>query len=188
MQLLCCDVDGTVFNSRELVRRAYQEVGVTQPDGAWGRRWQDWLIDYFDGDEGRALTAHAQKTQRYMELLIRTDLQQYALPAAVVARHWFQRHGDRSVSYLTAGTRATAFSALSRLGIAGRMLGGLTYDQRLAALLDTPRGTVYLDDNAETIAQLRADAPDIIAIDIRGMDQSSITSAIRHRRLSFAHS
>lgn len=36
------DLDGTLLDSRDAVRRAYAEVGVTMPDDAWGRPWQTW--------------------------------------------------------------------------------------------------------------------------------------------------
>jgi phosphoglycolate phosphatase-like HAD superfamily hydrolase len=178
MRLLCCDVDGTIFNSRELVRRAYASVGVAQPDASWGLCWQDWLIDYFDGDKLKALTVHSQKTEAYVSLLIRTDLKQYELPTTAVARTWRKRYGDKSVSYLTAGTASTASSVVQRLNIAGTLLGGLRYEQRLSALLNVPHGTVYLDDNAETIANLHRDAPGIHAIDIRDLTVDDIMRRI----------
>ena len=36
------DLDGTLLDSRDAVRRAYLEAGVVMPDDAWGKPWQVW--------------------------------------------------------------------------------------------------------------------------------------------------
>src|SRR5688572_14031374 len=103
MRSLWLDVDGTIIDSRALVERAYRDVGVQVPSGAWGRRWQDWLVDVCGSFE-LALETHIRKTDVYANLIMRTDLTEYALPAAQVARRWIKQHGSKAARYLTAGT------------------------------------------------------------------------------------
>jgi len=60
---VCFDIDGTLFDTRELVRQSYSDVGVVMPNSAWGLPWQDWL----DSE-----TLHDSKTERYITRLDET--------------------------------------------------------------------------------------------------------------------
>jgi len=165
---LYLDVDGTIVNSRELVARAYAAAGVKLPENAWGRRWQDWLVDHLGGDYDRAVEVHRRKTEAYADMLLRTDLRQYALPAARVAAFWRRMCGETHVRYLTASTPQTAFSIVSRLGIGATLHGGLSYEGRLAHLRAAPAGTIYVDDNMRTLSRLTCDAPNVRLIAATG--------------------
>lgn len=57
------DLDGTLVDTREAVRRAYEYAGVTMPADAWGRPWHEWLT----GPD--ASRKHAVKNQVYMKTL-----------------------------------------------------------------------------------------------------------------------
>jgi phosphoglycolate phosphatase-like HAD superfamily hydrolase len=39
------DLDGTLVDTKELVRAAYKRVGVTPPDDFFGKSWREWLKD-----------------------------------------------------------------------------------------------------------------------------------------------
>lgn len=60
------DMDGVLVDTHQLVIDAYRQVGVEMPEGAWGKPWHEWLIDYFDGDIPLASDAHTKKTDVYM--------------------------------------------------------------------------------------------------------------------------
>lgn len=178
-RLLLLDVDGTVINSHELVRRSYESVGVELPEGAWGRRWQDWLIDACDGDRERAELLHKQKIDAYSDLLLRTDLKQFELPGAPLARNWRMWYGRPYLGYLTAGAAETACTIAARLHGEATVHGELTYPERLKHLLAAPHGTIYLDDNLDTIAQLTVDAPHLSLIAITGQPYAAVLHEVR---------
>lgn len=184
MHYLYFDVDGTVVNTRHLVARAYADVGVTMPDHAWGVRWEDWLIDYFDGDVERARKIHRLKGDRYSTLLLRYDSKTYELPAARIARVAIL--GGHCVRYLTAGTATTAINALSRLGISSQLTGHLTYEERLAHLRRAPHGAIYLDDNLDTIAQLAADIPTLGLVAVTNQTYDELAYEVRRCRAQLA--
>lgn len=54
------DLDGVLADTRELVVRAYADVGVIMPPEVWGRPWHEWL---------HSVTLHAAKTERYVQLI-----------------------------------------------------------------------------------------------------------------------
>lgn len=178
-RLLYFDVDGTIVNSRELVTKAYEAVGVKMPAYAWGLRWQDWLVDHCEGADELARLLHERKSHEYVKLLTRSDIQRYALPAAQLARHALLNYGVNSVRYLTASTDSTAYSIVSRLGIAATLTGNLSYDQRRDVLADAPTGTVYLDDNEETLDQLKRDLPNLATIHINGQSFDELLVQVR---------
>jgi hypothetical protein len=170
-------VDETIIDSRALVERAYRDVGIKIPADAWGRRWQDWLVDLC-GSYELALETHARKMDVYGALLMRTDLTQFELPAAHVVRRWIKAHGTDSVRYLTAGSATTAYGIIMRLGISSQLSGNLTYAERLGALHSAPPGTTYLDDNEVTLFKLKSDAPELNLIWINGQTRAELERQI----------
>lgn len=178
---LCSDVDGTIIDSRALVRRAYAEVGVDMPDDAWGRPWNEWLIELVGSARGADLI-HNAKIYAYERLLHRADIGELELPAAAVVRDVLSCFGPRSVQYLTAGTYLTARTAVDRLDVDAPVFGSLTYDGRLAHLLDVPHGTIYLDDDATTIERLRDDAPHLRLVHVSGQSVDELLIEIARLR------
>lgn len=59
MRYFVFDLDGTLLDSRDAVRRAYLEVGVTMPDDAWGTPWQSWC----------GIEEHSAKVRVYQRML-----------------------------------------------------------------------------------------------------------------------
>lgn len=60
------DLDGTLFLTRELVRRAYLEVGVVMPDDAWGEPASRWL-PIVAGKRWQYV--HEAKNEKYLRLI-----------------------------------------------------------------------------------------------------------------------
>jgi phosphoglycolate phosphatase-like HAD superfamily hydrolase len=61
------DLDGTLVNSRAAVTEAYRRAGVVMPEDAWGKPWQEWLVDPVT----RALRhdVHNEKNRIYLSVL-----------------------------------------------------------------------------------------------------------------------
>lgn len=166
--LLCSDIDGTIIDSRELVTNAYKQVGVTMPDHAWGSPWRSWLPVIFDNNLDIAAQVHLQKNRIYRDMLHTTDIRQYALPAAQFIREVMIKYGSSCVTYLTACSRRNAQIITDQLRISGVIHAELTYERRANLLSCTPHGTIYLDDNLDTISKLTVDEPHIRSVAIVG--------------------
>lgn len=57
------DLDGTLVDTKELVRKAYIHAGVVPPDDFFGKTFFEW----FTGDPQEAQEVHSNKQQYYME-------------------------------------------------------------------------------------------------------------------------
>lgn len=151
---LSLDVDGTVLDTRELNRRAYEEVGVTVPEHAWGLRWEAWLPTASGYELEEAALLHRAKVEVYTRLLETTELEPLLLPPGRVARAHLAR-GFGPVLYFTAGSRSTTTLLLARLGILGHVEAELDYDRREKLLTSVPPGSAYVDDRLDTVVRLR---------------------------------
>lgn len=155
-RLLSFDVDDTILATRELVTRAYREIGVELPEHAWGLRWEAWLPALFGGDLEQAALVHRAKTAVYEELVRDVDLHQLLLPPGRLA--YAHLSGARGpVRYFTSASSRPVTIILARLGILGRVESGLDYDRRAKLLRDLPPDTPYVDDRLDTIVRLRRD-------------------------------
>jgi phosphoglycolate phosphatase-like HAD superfamily hydrolase len=180
-RLLAFDVDGTIADTRDLSAKAYAEVGVAVPDGAWGVRWQVWLTDLLGGDLERATDTHARKTAIYASVLRQADLRPLVLPAGRLA-YTHLAGGRRPVRYLTAGSSHTATILLARLGILGPLESNLTYRERWRELRRMPGGTPYVDDNEQTIRTLATDCPHLNLIHYSGQSYEQLTEEVLWKR------
>lgn len=66
--LYAFDLDGTLFNTKALVKRCYEEFGIEMPADAFGKTWREWLIPLCGGDELKAQWVHDEKNTLYAKL------------------------------------------------------------------------------------------------------------------------
>lgn len=146
------DFDGVLVDTEALVRKAYREVGVTMPEGAWGKPWWMWLDDP---------SAHARKTVRYVEMIRNGELSLGLLPPLDVAVR-LMREGA-SVFILTGASRevVTAFQQTYADDLRDPPIPILDtscdFAQKLNCLLslsDCYERVVYVDDDRQTCEDL----------------------------------
>lgn len=94
------DVDGVLIDSKSLVARCYEQVGVTMPEGAWGKPWHEWL------DDGRK---HERKTNLYVEAI--EDGEATWLDGRDIVAYYLRKGSP--VCFVT-GASLRAFSAIYR--------------------------------------------------------------------------
>lgn len=141
------DIDGVLVDTREIVRRAYAEVGIELPDQLWGSTWRTWLPERCGGDLLRAQAVHDQKTQSHLDLLSRSRVTTLAGAEAARALHscgW-------TVKFITSGTREVVQRTLDSADpslsgfLAGTDLDSMGKRRALDGI--SPAGGVYVDDN-----------------------------------------
>jgi phosphoglycolate phosphatase-like HAD superfamily hydrolase len=64
------DLDGVIADTRGLVKRAYDIVGVDMPDYAWGLSWQEWLPQVIKVGGELARQTHQAKCEIYRTLCL----------------------------------------------------------------------------------------------------------------------
>lgn len=145
------DLDGTLVDTETLVRRAYELVGVTMPDDAWGMAASQWLVAACDGDEERARELHELKNTAYRTLLHAHGIER--LPAASLALELnSKRHKDRfSVGILTGASYDAAFAVrrAARLQQLPFISVGASFELKASMLRDLAPTGVFFDDNLE---------------------------------------
>ncbi|MEU7476662.1 hypothetical protein AB0A63_11825 [Lentzea sp. NPDC042327] len=141
------DIDGVLVDTREIVRRAYAEVGIELPDRLWGSSWRIWLPELCGGDLLRAQAVHDQKTQAHLDLLSETRVATLAGAEAARALHsrgW-------TVKFITSGTREVVRRTLDSAdpSLSGFLAGTDLDSTGKRRALDgiSPAGGVYVDDN-----------------------------------------
>jgi phosphoglycolate phosphatase-like HAD superfamily hydrolase len=180
-RLLSFDVDGTILATRDLVTRAYREIGIEMPEHAWGLRWEAWLPSLFDGDLEQATIVHRAKTEVYEELVRDVNLRELLLPPGRLAyAHLAGARGP--VRYFTAGSSRPATIILARLGILGRVESGLDYDRRAKLLRDLPPNTPYVDDRLDTIVRLQRDGLKLNLVHFRGQSYEKLLEDVLWNR------
>ncbi|WP_157528525.1 hypothetical protein [Nocardia sp. NRRL S-836] len=141
------DIDGVLVDTREIVRRAYAEVGVELPDHLWGTTWRNWLPPLCGGDLLRAQVVHDRKTRSHLDLLSRTRVT--TLAGAEAARELHSR--GWTVKFITSGTREVVQRTLHSADPSlNGFLAGTDLDstgKRKALEEISPAGGVYVDDN-----------------------------------------
>lgn len=141
------DVDGVLVDTREIVRRAYAEVGIELPDRLWGSTWRTWLPELCGGDPLRAQAVHDQKTRSHLDLLGTSRVA--TLAGADAARELHSR--GWIVKFITSSTREVVRRTLDSAdpSLSG-FLAGTDLDstgKRRALDAISPAGGVYVDDN-----------------------------------------
>lgn len=154
----CFDLDGTLVDTSDLNRKAYDMVGVTVPTYVDGLPWQSWLVEYA-GSYRAATHLHLRKISEYVKLLLGTTVDDLRLPPLDIALNLFTCDPD-SVVVLSAASTPAVTQLLQICGIHGvQMEAGLTYPQRLGHVRQLAESyhVHYLDDNKATIMNMRRD-------------------------------
>lgn len=170
------DLDGTLLNTWDLNRQAYETVGIKIPESAHGLPWQEWLPDYCNGNVEIAATLHRAKTQLYLRHLIESDLVGMELPALEVARELFADNPTR-VKILTAASILSTRRLMNRLGFdAIEYHAELQYDvrRRHLAAWSAHASVTYVDDSPKTLMRLREDAVDVRLVQYTGQDLTTL--------------
>lgn len=155
-QTVSFDVDGTLVNTRELNRLAYESVGVSIPDDAWGKPWHEWLPRVTGLRSHDACALHSTKIKRYEAALIDVNPAELELPPGRLARELSHGdHGQYNVVLLSAGSRTTV-NAITRIIDVHPLEthARLPLVDRLGVLTALGSG-VYVDDLAHTTAAVR---------------------------------
>lgn len=176
------DLDGTLVNTQELNRLAYEKVGITIPSDAWGKRWQDWLIDIVGDDLLEARRIHEQKSDVYFTLLHNSSVRTLELPATRVARDIYLR-GNNVTYCLTAAAMRTARLILDRLGLHILLASNLSYKDR-HNILDTSSHThqiTYVDDNEDNVTRLRQDLPKLHVVRYTNQSYEQLSEEVYKR-------
>lgn len=98
------DFDGTLFDTHDAVYAAYAEIGVTMPDDAWGKAWQEWLPACAPPAEDAftwAYTAHSAKNVAMARHLGRVR------PLPTMEELWRLARGHHDI-YIMTGASAEA--------------------------------------------------------------------------------
>lgn len=133
------DLDGTLIDSQEAVRRAYEAAGVRMPPEAWGKPWREWL-----GDEA----AHRRKEALYPEFL-----RQYARPKAL-----YRTAQRLRAPVLTGASGAAAKAVQEAFGPLSVALAGATAEAKGRWLAARAAGGFYVDDLLHDDPRLRRQA------------------------------
>lgn len=171
------DLDGTLLNTAELNRQAYETVGVKIPNYAAGLPWTEWLPEYCGGNVEIAATIHRQKTYIYLRQLIETDIAGMELPALEVAQEIYADNPTR-VRILTAAATLSTRRLMNRFRMdTAEYRAELQYNERRRILSSwrTMATVHYLDDNIKTIRQLNEDLTDPIINTVHYYGQDAAT-------------
>lgn len=151
------DLDGTLVNTYEAVRRAYLEVGVEMPTDAWGQPWQEWCSP----------VQHAAKCLVYPEFVRRYATR---LPLYDFAR-------DTRAPVLTGASLEAVRAVQQCFGPLNIRGVEQTITDKITALGDfsSDLRRVYVDDDSKALAlvALRTDwvimSPDVARMILRGV-------------------
>lgn len=133
------DLDGTLVDNKALVMRAYSEVGVAVPEGAWGKPWRAWLDDPL---------LHHKKNVRYLELIEQGFIE------TTSAYDYVVKHNIHPV-VLTGASDVAAAAILERLFPRGyTLVAEMSMADKYEYLGYHTEIDRYLDDSAETIDAL----------------------------------
>lgn len=170
------DLDGTLIDTMEINRQAYETVGVKMPASAAGLSWLEWLPEYCGGNYEIAAALHRQKGSIYLRRLIETDLEGMRLPALEIAQELYADNPTR-VKLVTAASLLTTRRLINRFQFDTiEYHAELVYRERMTLLRNWAMfaDVVYLDDSPKTVEKLRVDAPDIKVIHYTGQDLETL--------------
>lgn len=170
------DLDGTLLDTAELNRQAYETVGVKIPASAAGLSWVEWLPKMFGDNYEVAATLHRQKTSIYLRALIESDLKGMELPALEIAQELYADNPAR-VKILTASSLLSTRRLVNRFMVDTiEYHAELQYEKRMTLLRGWAMfsSVTYVDDNIKTVEKLRVDAPDINVIHYTDQDLDTL--------------
>lgn len=145
MDAVIFDMDGVLVDTKEANRMAYEAVGVTMPENAFGKPWTDWLIDAVGNNLDEADLRHRAKTDAYGAMIPYIN----TLPPASLM-DGLMSTGKVFVGIVTGAARTTAEAILEqRLQLGPKtLLGtGCTVDEKRHIIFNLPYDrVVYIDD------------------------------------------
>jgi phosphoglycolate phosphatase-like HAD superfamily hydrolase len=144
-RLVAFDIDGTLADTRGLVKESYRLAGVDMPDHVWGAPWSSWLYARTES-RAQAVSIHARKTEIYLKLI--NDRPPRKLPAVLVAKALI-RDGI-TVKFLTGASPRAARAILEQCQLTTDGLIGYscTSTDKIELLKDEdPRFGLYVDDD-----------------------------------------
>jgi FMN phosphatase YigB (HAD superfamily) len=157
------DLDGTLFDTRALVREAYLKAGVVMPDDAWGKPAVEWLPDVTDREHWKWI--HEKKTIYYDRLIRESP------PARTTAcRAMIDLALSGCPTYIITGASREATTALLS-GLQSyhyRVLGcGCNLEVKVFTVQKVgARGMVYVDDDAKACEAMREIGCETICYDL----------------------
>lgn len=175
-QMWCFDLDGTLIDTAEINRQAYETVGVKMPARAAGLSWLEWLPEYCGGNHDIAATLHREKMHIYLRRLIETDVKGMTLPALEIAQELYADNPTR-VKILTAASLLSTRRLVNRFGLDTiEYHTELPYGKRMTLLRNWAMfaDVTYVDDSPKTVEKLRIDAPNIKVIHYAGQDRKTL--------------
>lgn len=174
MKKVVFDLDGTLADTEELVRRSYELVGVTVPVDAWGKPASEWL-PAIEGDDWHEV--HRLKNVAYDVLLNKEGVKE--LPAAHLCKS-LADDKDYDVRILTGASLKAATKVRKSLGLARVpfMSVGATVDMKVALLRAMNPG-VYLDDNYDACSRVSDETDWTVLYVQSGSDIDGIVRAYR---------
>ena len=166
-RLVAFDLDGTLVDSREAVELAYRIAGVTMPDGAWGKPWQEWLDDP---------DVHCRKTIIYINLI---QLGKVNVNAEV--KKWITRSNIHPV-VLTGASETAAVMLLNQMfqpsefTVAGTSMSTAA---KIAYLQSHTEISTYVDDDDKAVGLIRAACPNTRVIHYVGQTAEELQSEVQ---------
>jgi hypothetical protein len=140
------DIDGTLIDTRELVREAYARAGVTQPPETFHQPWEYWLPSLVGGVFA-AQRIHRRKNFIYTKIL--DEMPPTVLPPGRIAKDYAASLW-MDVWAMTSGSLDGVLAALNCAGLGFIPVLGFELDQKdKNKILETLEPGVYVDDNAD---------------------------------------
>lgn len=143
------DLDGVLVDTRDAVRMAYREAGVTMPDDAWGKPWREWLDDP---------QVHANKNRHYADMLRQHAT---ALPLLDYAE-------EHRIPIITGASREATRAINIVYGVHLNVIEwSCSLEKKVSlikAMRDSDQTGIYVDDNVEACQTITEVVPDWRAI------------------------
>lgn len=141
------DLDGTLFDTRNLVRQAYLAAGVIMPDDAWGKPAGQWLPELVGFKRWHSV--HERKTDIYLHMLRRDPPPRTPAASAMIE---LALSGVETY-VITGASREAALTLLSGFQPYHYRLIGANCDRSLKItkirMLGRAHECVYVDDDLD---------------------------------------
>jgi phosphoserine phosphatase len=143
IEVFVFDIDGTLADTRPLVKEAYRLAGVEMPDHVWGQPWHAWLYNRTES-RAHAVSVHTRKTEAYLKLLATRPPRK--LPAVAVAQRLIA--DGHHVQFITGASSKAARAVLDQCQLSTvRLIGyGCTATEKIDVLRHYGSG-LYVDDD-----------------------------------------
>jgi phosphoglycolate phosphatase-like HAD superfamily hydrolase len=139
------DLDGTLADTRDLVLRAYESVGIKMPNKAWGAAAEEWLEKYVG--KPHVAETHRMKNVAYRALIAAQGLRE--LPACHLCRT-LSRDDEYEVSILTGASYVAAEAVRAALKLRHvPFLGVAMKHEDKLRILSSGEAGIYFDDDYE---------------------------------------